>query len=117
MNALIKTVLVTCLMLGSAMTTQTASANGIVIKINAGHGPHRGYHHAPAPRHIAMPRPAHKRIAYGRHAPKRIVYVRPAPPRYVRPAPKRIVYVRPAPHWGYHHTRGHRGHGHCGPRC
>jgi hypothetical protein len=117
MKALIKTVLVTCLMLGGAAATQTASAGDLIIRIgNSG-----GYHAQHG--HRAMPRVAHPRRAYVRPAPPRVVYVRPAPPRHVvqRAPPKRVVYVRPAPpryahprhvRWGGHHGR----HGGCS-RC
>ena len=115
MKALIKTVLVTCLMLGGAAATQTASAGDLVIRVGTG----GGYHGMHYDGHRAMPRVAHPRVAYVRPAPPRVVYVRPAPPRvvHVRPAPPRYVrpmpprYVRPMPpRWGGHH--GHHGRHH-----
>ena len=95
MKALIKTVLVTCLMLGGAAATQTASAGDLIIRVGTGGGYHAPYGHH------AMPRVAHPRHAYVRPVPPRVVYVRPAPPRYVRPMP---------PRWGGHHGRYHGGH-------
>lgn len=95
MKALIKTVLVTCLMLGGAAATQTASAGDLIIRVGNGGGYHA--HHG----HRAMPRIAHPRRVYVRPAPPRVVYVRPAPPRYVHPR-----HVR----WGSHHGRYHGGH-------
>jgi hypothetical protein len=114
MKALIKTVLVTCLMLGGAAAAQTASAGDVMIRIGTGGGYH-GMHHG----HRAMPRVAHPRVAYVRPAPPRVVHVRPAHPRivYVRPALPR--YVRPMPpRWrGHHGGYGHHGgHGGCA-RC